>query len=452
MLAGLYSKTNHNDLLKELQNQLSDVAEPAMPTETKIFVLSKLVDLAKSGGLAEKLKTEIEKAQKIIDSALISVTAADYLENNSGLKPFPQDVFRKIESLQPLYGIYLEIGNKHILGLVTAEKMTQFWQKSIDDFTDELVFCKIYDDKGKQIAGKETLPGEIFSTLNLKNYFAGWKAELYLRSGVFKEAANKKMLVYIWVAAVVIVLMLASTLMASRAVLKQAKFNRLKNDFIATVTHELKTPLSSMRVLVDTLLEGRCESRQQETEYLQLISKENVRLSKLIDNFLTFSRMERNKQVFDITSVSPVEIANNAAQAMQAKFEKSNVHFSLNVLKPLPMLEADKDAMVTVLVNLLDNAYKYSYDNKQIELNVFAENNSAVCFSVKDNGIGMTRRQMKKIFDRFYQADTSLARRAEGAGLGLSIVKFIVDAHKGKINVESRPDKGSIFTVKLPIT
>ena len=160
MLVSLYSKINHKDLFKELQNQLSDVAEPAMPTETKIFVLSKLVDLAKSGGLAEKLKTEIEKAQKTIDSALISVAAADYLEKNSGIKSFPQDVFRKIESLQPLYGIYLEIGNKHILGLFTTEKMTQFWQKSIDDFTDELVFCKIYDDKGKQIAGIETLPAK----------------------------------------------------------------------------------------------------------------------------------------------------------------------------------------------------------------------------------------------------------------------------------------------------
>jgi two-component system, OmpR family, phosphate regulon sensor histidine kinase PhoR len=161
--------------------------------------------------------------------------------------------------------------------------------------------------------------------------------------------------------------------------------------------------------------------------------------------------MERNKQVFDFASASPVEIANNAAEAVQAKFEKANVLFSLNVLKPLPMIEADKDAMVTVLVNLLDNACKYSYDNKQIELNVFTENNS-VCFAVKDNGIGMTRKQTKKIFDRFYQADTSLSRRAEGAGLGLSIVKFIVDAHKGKIEVDSKLGQGSKFTVRLLIT
>jgi signal transduction histidine kinase len=105
--------------------------------------------------------------------------------------------------------------------------------------------------------------------------------------------------------------------------------------------------------------------------------------------------------------------------------------------------------MVTVLVNLLDNAYKYSYDNRQIELKVSPEN-SLVCFYVSDKGPGMTRRAVRKIFNRFYQADRSLSRHAEGCGLGLSIAKFIVDAHKGTISVESKVGKGSTFTVKLP--
>ena len=101
-----------------------------------------------------------------------------------------------------------------------------------------------------------------------------------------------------------------------------------------------------------------------------------------------------------------------------------------------------------VLVNLLDNSYKYSYDDKRIELSVVSEDGS-VCFSVSDNGAGISRRSAKRIFNRFYQVDRSLARRAEGCGLGLSIAKFIVDAHKGTISVESRPGKGSTFTVRL---
>ncbi|MEN6385466.1 MAG: HAMP domain-containing sensor histidine kinase, partial [Phycisphaerales bacterium] len=292
--------------------------------------------------------------------------------------------------------------------------------------------------------------GEMLLEMPLSSqYSPDLKIALYPKNDNFLvEFAGKRKLMYLWTVSIVIIAMLSVTALAGRNIFRQAKFNKLKNDFIATITHELKTPLSSMRVLVDTLLEGKCKDKQHETEYLQLISKENARLSRLIDNFLTFSRMERNKQVFDFCPVSPAEIAKAAAEAVHAKFENAGVNFKVDIAKPLPTIIADKDAITTVLVNLLDNAYKYSYDNKQIELKVFLEN-SDICFAVKDNGIGLTGRQMKKIFERFYQVDTSLSRRAEGAGLGLSIIKFIVDAHKGKINVESKIGKGSQFSVML---
>ncbi len=245
-----------------------------------------------------------------------------------------------------------------------------------------------------------------------------------------------------------IAVMVSAGLLAARVVGKQIKTNKLKNDFIATVSHELKTPLASMRVLVDTLLEGSYRNQQQVTEYLELVSKENERLTGLIDNFLTFSRMERNKQAFAMARTSPGAVARDAAEAVKTKFSKGKCRFEVNVPDDLPDVTADRNAMVTVLVNLLDNAYKYSYDNKQIELRVSSEDGS-VCFCVSDNGAGMSRRSVKKIFKRFYQVDRSLARHAEGCGLGLSIAKFIVDAHKGSITVSSKPGEGSTFTVYL---
>jgi signal transduction histidine kinase len=204
-----------------------------------------------------------------------------------------------------------------------------------------------------------------------------------------------------------------------------------------------------MRVLADTLLDGNYKDQQQAKEYLELICKENRRLSGLIDNFLTFSRMERNKRAFDMSPTGPADIASAAADAVKTKFAQYGCHLRIEIAEDLPDVLADRDAMATVLVNLLDNACKYSYDDKQIELKAFAED-GLVCFSVNDNGIGMTRRQIRKIFDRFYQADRSLSRRAEGCGLGLSIAKFIVDAHKGTITVESKPGRGSTFMVRLP--
>ena len=159
--------------------------------------------------------------------------------------------------------------------------------------------------------------------------------------------------------------------------------------------------------------------------------------------------MERNKQVFEMAKVSPVEVANTAIEALGPKFEDADVNFNLDVQKPLSMMYADKDGIITVLVNLLDNAYKYTNSNKQIELNVYQQN-GYICFAVEDNGIGLSPRAQKKIFSRFYQVDSRLSRRAEGCGLGLSIVKFIVDAHKGTIEVESQQGQGSVFTVKIP--
>jgi signal transduction histidine kinase len=153
--------------------------------------------------------------------------------------------------------------------------------------------------------------------------------------------------------------------------------------------------------------------------------------------------------VFDFQSVAPADIVNAAAEAIQPKMNQPGCHFSVSVADNLPAVYADKDAMVTVLINLLDNAYKYSREDKTIELKAYSEN-EMVCFAVKDDGVGIPRRLQKKIFDRFYQADSRLSRQVEGCGLGLSIVKFIVSAHKGIIDVESKVGVGSVFTLRIP--
>ncbi|TFG48760.1 MAG: HAMP domain-containing histidine kinase [Candidatus Brocadiia bacterium] len=378
-------------------------------------------------------------------------------------KPTPN---QRIKMAEPTYGFFFEdsdhkyvlSGAPDILFSFTHPFEKTFLCRIIDnlgntyklvDFPSEYHFIGL--EQASQILKNENADTKPMLTVSMGKYFPGWVFELYPKNGeIFENAASKQTAIYTWTGVLVVLLILSSGAVSGQVISRQIKLNRLKNDFIATITHELKTPLSSMRVLVDTLLEDRCQSKQQETEYLELISKENIRLSRLIDNFLTFSRMERNKQAFDMAKTNPAEIAKAAAEAVQTKFNHENRKLTVTIGDNLPSISADKDTMVAVLMNLLDNAYKYSYDNKQIELRVFSEE-SYVCFAVKDNGIGMTKRQIKRIFDRFYQVDTSLTRRAEGSGLGLSIVKFIVDAHKGRIDVESTVGKGSEFIVKIPI-
>jgi signal transduction histidine kinase len=365
------------------------------------------------------------------------------------LEPWPVNNFRRLELPEDIFGMYHSIDGRTYLFLQKTQTLGSDFDLCQEGIEELGVSCRITDNSGLYVSGLENPQDAGFLEAPLGKFFSGWNVEIHF-SGVdiFERTAERQKVVYIWAGLLAIAVMIAAGLLAARVVGKQIKTNKLKNDFIATVSHELKTPLASMRVLVDTLLAGSYRDQQQVTEYLELVSKENERLTGLIDNFLTFSRMERNKQAFAMIRTSPAAVARDAAEAVKTKFSKGKCTFEVNIPDGLPDVLADRDAMVTVLVNLLDNAYKYSYDEKQIELSVSSED-GLVCFCVSDNGAGMSRRSVKKIFKRFYQVDRSLARHAEGCGLGLSIAKFIVDAHKGTITVSSKPGEGSTFTVRL---
>ncbi|MCD6394401.1 MAG: GHKL domain-containing protein [Planctomycetes bacterium] len=466
LLLELCRQTNDDDFLKELSDTFDYAAagmatdndmvflgrkshtDKYIPSSLQIFMLNRFIDYAGDMKETASITKKIKRAHRLIEIADTSLMLSNrYTEPSFAVN---KGIFR-LDTTEQFYGKKARMGGDLHLMAFKQEDMVNWFAGYLEDIKQLPAACAIYDDKGRFIAGSQVAGRKPFIKAPLPSgYFPGWYVELYIDGTAFEKAARAQVTAYVFAAGLVIVLMLILTGFGGSLIARQARLNKLKNDFIATVTHELKTPLSSMRVLVDTLLEGNYSDQQQATEYLQLISKENLRLSRLIDNFLTFSRMERNKQAFDIVKTDPSEIAKAAADAVQTKFNRDNCQFSVKIDDNLPSAMADKDAIVTVLVNLLDNAYKYSHGDKRIELKVFSENN-AVCFSVADNGIGMTGRQAKKIFDRFYQADSSLSRQAEGTGLGLSIVKFIVEAHKGRIDVESKPGKGSKFRLFLPV-
>jgi signal transduction histidine kinase len=266
----------------------------------------------------------------------------------------------------------------------------------------------------------------------------------------FAAAAAQRNAIYLWTAGAGILMVTLLAMVVAGYLRRQVRLTRLKNDFVATVSHELKTPLASMRLLVDTVLEGRTRDAAQVREYLQLIARENERLTRLIDNFLTFSRMERNKRAFEFRRVEVADIIEVACAAVADRFNSPHRRIERAVPSDLPAVYGDRDALITVLVNLLDNAWKYSGDEKLVRLSARADGD-AVQLEVADNGIGMTRRTQRRIFDRFYQADASLSRQAGGCGLGLAIVKFILDAHGAAIDVTSQPGQGSTFTLRLPL-
>ena len=299
----------------------------------------------------------------------------------------------------------------------------------------------------------ETDPFQVgaFASIALGDPLADWWLELHLADeSLFETTADRQVVIYLWIGTLVIGTLIAFAAIIAHYMRRQIQLNRLKSDLVSTVSHELKTPLASMRVLVDTLLDGHYQNEQMTQEYLQLIARENVRLSQLIDNFLTFSRLERGTQSFAFSQVDLTEVTTTAFEALRDKLEAAGFVVETVVASNAVLINGDRDALTTVVLNLLDNAYKYSDEVKHIVLRVYQQDNAAY-LEVEDRGIGMAQRETGKIFERFYQVDQQLARQVEGCGLGLNIVKSIVEAHGGSITVDSRPGAGSKFIVKLPL-
>jgi signal transduction histidine kinase len=198
---------------------------------------------------------------------------------------------------------------------------------------------------------------------------------------------------------------------------------------------------------VDGLLREDRPDATRTREYLELISVENARLTRVIENFLTFSRLERNRLPLSFTDVAPQTVVDAAVAAIRERMPVEML--TVDMAPDLPPIRADADAVVTALLNLLDNAYKYTPAEKRIRMRVTREG-SNVLFMVEDNGMGIPSAEQTRIFRRFYRLDRRLSRETSGVGLGLSIVHDIVRAHGGEVRVASRSGEGSTFTMLLP--
>ena len=316
---------------------------------------------------------------------------------------------------------------------------------------DREIEVAIANASGGIVAGPAAPPGKLVAQAQFRHLDLPWQARLYLvDDSAIKEAVRVQFKVYAWIALITVVAICAIAAAAGLTVSRQLRLHELKNTSIATVAHELRTPLASIRMLVDTMREGRCRTDEQRREYLDLIAAENLRLSRLTDNFLTHSRLDRGQHAFTFAPVAPGTVINQAVSALRAKLDAPDCDFTLDVVEPLPELTADRDGILTILTNLLENALKYSGDEKRITLRARSTADSVV-FTITDNGVGLTRAERKRIFEPFFQADQKLTRAREGCGLGLAIVREIVTAHGGAIEVQSEPGKGSDFVVTLPL-
>jgi len=287
-------------------------------------------------------------------------------------------------------------------------------------------------------------------TLPLGTELPGWKVSLFLDDRtLFDSEAARRVKYHVLTAAFAIAGMLLLSLFIAGSFRRQVKLARLKNDLVSTVSHELKTPLTSMRALVDTLLDKKELDEKTTREYLQLLSGENTRLSRLIENFLAFSRLERNQSSLVFEPVTPQEIVDGAVAAFGERGKAPGCSLDTRVAPGLRAFSGDRGALTTVLLNLLDNAWKYSGEEKKIVISAGGYE-GGIRFAVADNGMGLSAAEQRRVFDPFYQADQRLARSVGGCGLGLSIVRSIVEGLHGTVRVVSEPGQGSTFMIEIP--
>jgi two-component system phosphate regulon sensor histidine kinase PhoR len=228
------------------------------------------------------------------------------------------------------------------------------------------------------------------------------------------------------------------------------ELEKVRQDFVANVSHELRTPLTTIKGYAETLLEGALKE-DVAFQFTQVIKKHADRLTKIVEDLLMLSRIESKEFRLNKETLSLQDLVNDVIDYVREAAQKKNISVKRSEPFPLLKIEADRNYLEQVLINLIDNAIKYTPSAGGIEISAVEKDGKEIEFSVRDNGIGIPKEDLPRIFERFYRVDKGRSQESGGTGLGLSIVKHLVQAHGGRIRVESRLGEGSTFSFTLPL-
>jgi two-component system phosphate regulon sensor histidine kinase PhoR len=274
---------------------------------------------------------------------------------------------------------------------------------------------------------------------------------LYLTIFEDKNAIIREMLWMIIASIVFTTIIILAFFVTVRTLFNQKKLSEIKSDFINNMTHELKTPLATISLAIDALTNEKVIHDTDKIKvYSSMIKEENKRMNKQVEKILQAARLEKEEIKLNLQPLDTHEVIRKVADNFALQVQEKNGVLELKLKASNPNIKADDVHFSNIIFNLLDNALKYSDKSPHITVETFKHGNGMLSIKVKDNGIGMDKETQSRIFEKFYRAHTGNLHNVKGFGLGLSYVKAIVDAHEGKIKVESTPGKGSTFTITLP--
>jgi signal transduction histidine kinase len=299
------------------------------------------------------------------------------------------------------------------------------------------------------VNNSNTTGDNLVYTSQLNPYFPEQLLEIRLSDEtLINNIVKRRGFIYGIASVLLLVAMFLGVVLILRDIRREKHLARLRSDFISNITHELKTPLTSIRMYAESLMMGRVKSDSVQKEYLSVVVTETDRLKRMINNILEFSKMEKGKPEYHFARTNLSSILKESMQEMNYWFEKE--HFEvITELDETIFAEFDPEKMKQAISNLLSNAIKYSADTKKVFIRLFRKSDE-VCIEVEDRGIGIPEDQLSRIFEQFYRIEQK--ESISGTGLGLTVVKEIIEAHKSLVSVTSEIGKGSKFSVILPAT
>ena len=247
------------------------------------------------------------------------------------------------------------------------------------------------------------------------------------------------------------IIVIAAFFLTVKTIINQRNLSKIKNDFVNNMTHELKTPLATISLAVDALQNSKVVGNPEKSNYFSsIIRQENKRMNKHVETILQAALMDKQELKLNFMPLHAHEVIQKVMNTFTLQLDEKQATAEMHLNAKNDLVNADENHFTNLINNLVDNAIKYSKENLHLTITTHCTSKYLV-IQVQDNGIGMSKETVKRIFEKFYRAHTGNVHNVKGFGLGMSYVKSVVDAHKGKIKVESTPGKGSTFIVDIPV-
>ncbi|RME24615.1 MAG: sensor histidine kinase [Deltaproteobacteria bacterium] len=294
---------------------------------------------------------------------------------------------------------------------------------------------------------------------SLAPYLSGWSVAVALRDPEALAADQRwRRALRFGVVAVSVSMIALGFMVSLRFIGRELDVARMKADFAASVSHELRSPITQIRLKGESLLLGLCDDREEEQAAYHAIVRESERLSRLVDNVLDFAAIERGAKRYTLRPGDLGASVRRALVSMEGSLEFKDITLQVELPDDLPAVFHDPDAVGQCVINLVSNAVKYSPEGERVEVvarqrrgTLRGVEQDLIEVAVTDHGIGIAPHDLRQIFEPFYRSRDSLARRRKGTGIGLTITRYIMDAHGGDIEVRSKPGHGSTFTLRFPL-